>query len=74
MTATASKRPVVTTNVDVQHVTPTPDNGECPTARDEFTAWLTASCQRQALPVTVTDPTTLAAVATLLRQGAPKSL
>jgi hypothetical protein len=35
--------------------------------RPEFTAWLTASCERQALPVTVTDPTTLAAIATLLR-------
>ena len=41
--------------------------------RDQFTAWLTASCQRQALPVTVTDPTTLATVAALLRyaKGCP---
>jgi hypothetical protein len=38
-----------------------------PTAREEFTAWLTASCQRQALTVIVTDHTTLAAVAALLR-------
>ncbi|WP_343577699.1 hypothetical protein [Mycobacterium sp.] len=35
--------------------------------RPEFTAWLIASCERQALPVTVTDPSTLAAIATLLR-------
>jgi hypothetical protein len=39
----------------------------CPTGREEFIAWLTASCQRQALPVTITDPTVLAAVAALLR-------
>jgi hypothetical protein len=37
------------------------------TGRDEFTAWLTASCDRQALPVIITDPTALAAIATLLR-------
>ena len=43
------------------------DQTPCPTGRDEFTAWLTASCQRQALPVTITDPATLAAVAALLR-------
>ena len=43
------------------------DHTKCPTARDEFTAWLTASCQRQGLPVAVSDPTTLAAVAALLR-------
>ncbi|ETZ72422.1 MULTISPECIES: hypothetical protein [Mycobacteriaceae] len=35
--------------------------------RPEFIAWLTASCERQNLAVTVTDPTTLAAIATLLR-------
>ena len=40
---------------------------DCPTGREEFIAWLTASCQRQALPVTITDPTVLAAVAALLR-------
>lgn len=34
--------------------------------RQEFTAWLIASCQRQGIPVTVTDPSTLAAIATLL--------
>jgi hypothetical protein len=37
------------------------------TGRDEFNAWLTASCERQDLPVIITDPTALAAVATLLR-------
>jgi hypothetical protein len=35
--------------------------------RQEFTAWLIASCERQGIPVTVTDPSTLAAIATLLR-------
>jgi hypothetical protein len=35
--------------------------------RDEFTAWLRASCQRQGLPVTITDPAVLSAVAALLR-------
>jgi hypothetical protein len=44
------------------------DQTQCPTGRDEFTAWLTASCQRQALPVTITDPATLATVAALLRK------
>jgi len=34
--------------------------------RPEFTAWLTASCQRQDLPVTVTDPTVIGRIATLL--------
>jgi hypothetical protein len=37
------------------------------TCRDEFTAWLTASCDRQDVPVIITDPTALAAIATLLR-------
>jgi hypothetical protein len=35
--------------------------------RPEFTAWLTASCQRQHVPVTITNPTVLANVAALLR-------
>lgn len=35
-------------------------------SREEFIAWLTASCERQGLPVAVTDATTLAAIATLL--------
>ena len=34
--------------------------------RPEFIAWLTASCQRQGLPVTITDPTVIARIATLL--------
>ena len=42
------------------------DHTGYPATREEFTAWLTASCQRQALPVTISDPATLAAVATLL--------
>lgn len=32
----------------------------------EFTAWLTASCERQGVPVTVTDPAVMTKVATLL--------
>jgi len=42
------------------------DHGKCQPTRKEFTAWLTASCERQGLPVVVTDSTTLAAIATLL--------
>ncbi|MCV7258014.1 hypothetical protein [Mycobacterium shimoidei] len=48
---------------DRQRLTRTP----CPASREQFTAWLTASCKRQNLPITITDPTTLATVATLLR-------
>jgi hypothetical protein len=40
---------------------------ERPYSRDEFTRWLTESCQRQDLPVTITNPTVLASIATLLR-------
>jgi hypothetical protein len=32
----------------------------------EFITWLTVSCERQGVPVTVTDPTVIAQVATLL--------
>jgi len=46
---------------------PSPNHATCQTAREEFTAWLTASCQRQGLPVVVNDATTLAAIATLLQ-------
>jgi hypothetical protein len=34
--------------------------------RPEFIAWLTASCERQNVPVTITDPTVIARIATLL--------
>ena len=34
--------------------------------RPEFIAWLTASCERQDLPVTITDPTVIERIATLL--------
>ncbi len=34
--------------------------------RPEFIAWLTASCQRHDVPVTVTDPAVIARIATLL--------
>lgn len=37
--------------------------------RAEFTAWLTASCERQGVPVTVTDPGVLGQVAVLLRDS-----
>lgn len=39
--------------------------------RPEFIAWLTASCQRQGLPVTITDPTVIARIATLLGAHRP---
>lgn len=34
--------------------------------RAEFTAWLAASCERQGVPVTVTDPAVITQVATLV--------
>lgn len=34
--------------------------------RAEFTAWLTASCERQGVPVRVTDPAVMTQVAALL--------
>lgn len=44
-----------------------PDAGAVPPyERPEFIAWLTASCERQNVPVTVTDPTVIARIATLL--------
>lgn len=39
--------------------------------RPEFIAWLTASCVRQNLAVTVTDPTVIARIATLLGAARP---
>ncbi|MDP7731941.1 hypothetical protein ABFW14_11800 [Mycolicibacterium fortuitum] len=36
-------------------------------SREEFTAWLTRSCERQQLAVTITNPAVLADIATLLR-------
>jgi len=35
-------------------------------SREDFIAWLTASCRHHGVPVTITDPTTLATIATLL--------
>ncbi|ORB48048.1 hypothetical protein [Mycobacterium persicum] len=49
--------------------TDTGNNGDQPVPlheRPEFIAWLTASCERQNLPVTVTDPAVIARIATLL--------
>lgn len=40
---------------------------ETPYSSEEFTAWLTQSCQRQQVPVTITNPAVLATVAALLR-------
>lgn len=34
--------------------------------RAEFAAWLRASCERQGVPLTITDPTVITQVATLL--------
>jgi hypothetical protein len=51
-----------------QHVPSCRRNGHPDgTGRDEFMKWLTASCERQDVPVIITDPTALAAIATLLR-------
>ncbi len=36
-------------------------------SREEFTAWLIQSCERQHLAVTITNPAILADIATLLR-------
>jgi hypothetical protein len=33
---------------------------------DEFTAWLAASCERQGVPLIITDPVVIARVATVL--------
>lgn len=34
--------------------------------RAEFTAWLTASCERQGIPLMITDPAVITQVATLM--------
>ena len=36
-------------------------------SREEFTAWLVQSCERQQLAVTITNPAVLADIATRLR-------
>ena len=49
------------------HAASNPDADQVPLhERPEFTAWLTASCQRQGLPVTITDPIVIERIATLL--------
>lgn len=40
--------------------------------RPEFIAWLTESCHTQNVPVTVTDPTVIGRVATLLGADRPE--
>ncbi|MGV0770825.1 hypothetical protein [Mycobacterium syngnathidarum] len=40
---------------------------ETPYSREEFTTWLTESCERQQVPVTITNPAVLATIAVLLR-------
>jgi hypothetical protein len=42
--------------------------------RPEFIAWLTASCQRHDVPVTVTDPAVIKRIATLLGADRPARL
>lgn len=50
----------------------TSDSGVLPLhERPEFIAWLTASCQRHDVPVTVTDPAVIGRVATLLGATQP---
>jgi hypothetical protein len=69
MTATApSQTADTTTGIAAEDTSARQSRGyvTCPTAREEFMAWLTASCERQGLPVTVTDAATLAAIAALL--------
>ncbi len=36
-------------------------------SHEEFTAWLVQSCERQQLPVTITNPAVVADIAVLLR-------
>ena len=40
---------------------------ETPYSREEFTQWLTESCQRQHVPVTITNPALLTKIAVLLQ-------
>lgn len=40
---------------------------EKPYSREEFTAWLVGSCERQQVAVRITNPAVLADIATLLR-------
>lgn len=48
------------------------DSGVAPLhERPEFIAWLTASCERHDVPVTVTDPTVINRIATLLGADRP---
>lgn len=46
---------------------PSSTAGEKSYSRAEFVEWLTESCRRQHLPVTITNPSILADIATLLR-------
>lgn len=39
----------------------------------QFTAWLTASCQRQGVPLTITDPTVITQIATIFGASAQQS-
>lgn len=41
--------------------------------RAEFTAWLLASCERQGVPVTISDPAVITQVVTLLGAGASQA-
>lgn len=38
-----------------------------PYSREEFTRWLTESCERQHVAITITNPTVLSAIAVLLQ-------
>ncbi|SLC89006.1 Uncharacterised protein [Mycobacteroides abscessus subsp. massiliense] len=38
----------------------------------EFTAWLTASCESQGVPLTISDPAVIAQVVTLVGAGTPR--
>jgi hypothetical protein len=70
-------RPVVT-SVDTtgtavaQCASPQPALPARPYGDEEFLGWLTASCQRQHVPLTITDPTVIAHVVALLGAPSPK--
>jgi len=60
-----------TTDTDASDTGNTSDQPVPLHERPEFIAWLTESCHAQNVPVTVTDPTVIGRVATLLGADRP---
>ncbi len=60
-----------TTDTDASDTGNTSDQTVPLHERPEFIAWLTASCHAQNVPATVTDPTVIGRVATLLGADRP---